>query len=158
MKNGFNKQKLHNNILAILTRSLLLVALLPAAAMATENGTEEGVEVESEVDTAMQTLDQLPEEIQASSLAYQECVNTFMSTLEMAAVKRQQIIDNCQTQKEAFVNSFPEVMRQLVASQADGRLENVLTALEESEGSVIESSVDANETIQELEALEEAAE
>lgn len=154
MKNGFNKQKLHNNILAILTRSLLLVALLPAAAMATENGTEEGVEV----DTAMQTLDQLPEEIQASSLAYQECVNTFMSTLEMAAVKRQQIIDNCQAQKEAFVNSFPEVMRQLVASQADGRLENVLTALEESEGSVIESSVDANETVQELEALEEAAE
>ncbi|MCP3907325.1 MAG: hypothetical protein GY712_04840, partial [Oceanicoccus sp.] len=74
------------------------------------------------------------------------------------AVKRQQIIDNCQTQKEAFVNSFPEVMRQLVASQADGRLENVLTALEESEGSVIESSVDANETVQELEALEEAAE
>lgn len=86
---------------------------------------------------------------------YQACVNSVMSTLEPAAVKRQQIADNCSGARDELVNAFPAQLRPLIGTNTDRRIASVLDALELIEHAVIESAEDVHEISADLDALSE---
>ncbi|ARN72663.1 hypothetical protein [Oceanicoccus sagamiensis] len=141
-----------------LQRSLVLLLFITLPAVASAIDAEDDNPADAAVDPVQietKTIDDLPEEIQLAASAYQSCVNNIMSTLEAATVKRQQLTDQCQQLEQAFVATFPEVMQSLITTQTRGRLDNVLSALEEMEATVIETSVDVNEVAEELQALEQ---
>jgi len=142
-------------------KSALVITLMQASMMASAD-TVEPEEVPAEAQVVEEpahvfTIDDLPEPVRNASLAYQQCVSGVMSTLEPAAVKREQIATNCDALRETFVNSFPEFMRKLIKTQAIGKIDNALTSLEETESAVFESSIDYAEMAEEMESVEQPA-
>jgi hypothetical protein len=95
----------------------------------------------------------LPPAIEEKVNAYQACINSVMSTLETAVVKRLQIGERCSAAREQMVNGFPEQLRPLIDTNTERRIDSVLTSLEQIERAVIESAEDVNGISEELKAL-----
>jgi len=98
---------------------------------------------------------ELPPVIAGKANVYQTCVNSVMSTLEPASVKRQQIADRCGDARDEMVNAFPAQLRPLIGTNTDRRIASVLDALEQIEHAVIESAEDVQEISTDLDALSE---
>ena len=125
--------------MSIRGRAVLLMALASAAASAD--------------DAAMETSG-LPPEIEAAAASYQNCVNAVMSTMQPAALKRQQMAERCAGEREMMIESFPEPLRPLIATNTDRRIAAVIDALDQIENAVVESAADVQEIAEDLAALE----
>lgn len=100
-------------------------------------------------------LTELPVAVQDSLSEYQYCVSHVMSTFDVAAIKRQRLVESCQQAKNELVNAYPEDIQGFVNAKLTDRLAQVLFSLEQSEKAILEAVVDSHEIARELEALSE---
>ena len=97
----------------------------------------------------------LPPEVREKAVAHETCVNQVMASFERVAVKRTQIAENCKAERDTVVETFPEEVRQLMATNLDRRVEQVLYALEQIEGTTVDTATDVQEIVEELDSLAE---
>lgn len=149
LKNGMCK------ISFSLKNCLFICALLTFFALpvnANESTTQGGGAAES-------SPPELTPEMQQLVSNHQACVKQVMSSFDTsAAVKRAQIVENCQSQRDTLVNAFPEEVRQLIGTNIDRRIEQVLYALEQIESTSQEATEDVQEIVEELDDIAESAE
>lgn len=127
---------------------LASIAAFPAAAQENANDARE-------LGTPQVRTGNLPPAIEVKVNAYQACINSVMSSMDAASIKRQQIGERCSSARQQMVNAFPEQLRPLIDTNTERRIESVLNSLEQIERAVIESAEDVNEISEDLKALSE---